>query len=29
MQKRPETKYGAVTMCVAGGIGACAIFERL
>ncbi len=29
MQKRPETKYGCVTMCVAGGIGAAAIFERL
>jgi acetyl-CoA acyltransferase len=28
MQKR-ESRYGCVTMCAAGGIGAAAIFERL
>ena len=28
MQKR-QSKYGCVSMCVAGGIGAAAIFERL
>jgi acetyl-CoA acyltransferase len=27
--KRRKSRYGAVSMCVAGGIGAAAIFERL
>ena len=29
LQRRPNSRYGLVSMCVAGGLGAAAIFERL
>jgi acetyl-CoA acyltransferase len=29
MQRRPNSRYGIVSMCVAGGLGAAGIFERL
>jgi len=27
--KRRESRYGVVSMCIAGGIGAAAVFERV
>jgi acetyl-CoA acyltransferase len=29
LQRRPNSRYGVVSMCVAGGLGAAAVFERL
>ena len=29
LQRRPNSRYGIVSMCVAGGLGAAAVFERL